>query len=533
MVTRRAADTAAGQILPWLVAAVLALIGSGLIAAWLNATAHNADADTLSRGADAIQSDVEDQVRILELAGTGTRSLAGQSIDEINLSAMVGDLDLSVLRSLLDVVIYPVDEAGTGQVQDLFEDGGPLPSLDYPTPEIDLTLSEFLQLEREGKAFFSAPILADDGRRVDYIVAVPVDRADGRQLVGVVFRPDRMVEAAVEAAGEGQFAVEAVDVRHGQVVASVGEASAPLMESRIPNDLGEAIELQVRPGPAFPFASSLWVPVAVVATGVAIALLLIWMGQMSRARSAELAERLRLAQELNASKDRFLATVSHELRTPLTVVLGVADELGPNWSKFEIGDVTELLEMMKEQAVEASNIVEDLLVAARSDPSQLRLAMEETQLLSHIGYAVGSLPAEGRQRVNSLIHDHPVYADTTRLRQVLRNLLENAVRYGGEEITISCELDGDFLHVLVADNGEGLGVNDPERLFEPYEQAGKVTEETPVGVGIGLYVSRLLARLMHGDLVCMRQNGHTVFRLTLPLVNPDRGSDPALAAAAS
>ena len=84
---------------------------------------------------------------------------------------------------------------------------------------------------------------------------------------------------------------------------------------------------------------------------------------MAKARSESLAERLRLAQDLNESKDRFLATVSHELRTPLTVVLGVAAEIGPNWEQYADSERTELMTMMIEQAVEAANIVEDLLVA--------------------------------------------------------------------------------------------------------------------------------------------------------------------------
>jgi signal transduction histidine kinase len=169
---------------------------------------------------------------------------------------------------------------------------------------------------------------------------------------------------------------------------------------------------------------------------------------------------------------------------------------------------------MTEQAVEAANIVEDLLVAARSDPSRLRLAMENTRLQAHVEYAIGSLADEGRYRVVSRAADLPAFADTTRLRQILRNLLENAVRYGGNTITVDADLDGRRLTVVVADDGN-LAAEDLERIFEPYEQTEDVASRSPSGVGIGLYVSRLLARLMGGDLDCVREEGWTKFRLQL------------------
>ncbi len=509
-------------------------MGSGLVAAWLNATAANADRDTLSRGADAVQSNVEEQVRILELAGTGTRSLAGQPVDEVDLSSMVGEIDLSVLTSLLTVVSYPVDENGAGPGERLLDIESGLPHFDFEIPNVDLSLAEFEELRADGNAFFSAPFSTDGSERLDYIVAIPADTDGRRQLVGIAFRPDRMLKSALAAAGEGQYAVDLIDVRFdGKLVATLGSSSSALEMRRSPDGVKTALELIVRPGPDFHFAQTPWVPALVVGTGVVIALLLVWMGRMVKARSEDLAERLRLAQELNESKDRFLATVSHELRTPLTVVLGVASEIGPNWEQFDDHDRQDLMTMMTEQAVEAANIVEDLLVAARSDPSQLRLAMENTNLLSHVEYALASLPDDGRSRVVSYAHDHPVWADTTRLRQILRNLLENAVRYGGDEIAIECELEGNTLHVIVSDNGGNLAEQDIDRIFEPYEQSNDATAESPSGVGIGLYVSRLLARLMNGDLDCAREDDRTRFRLSLTVAEPRREAEKITAAAAS
>ena len=520
MSNSRVSSSPVGQALPWLIAALLVLSGSGLIAIWLNATAAAADRDTLRRGADAVQSTVEEQIRILKLAGTGTQSLAGQPIENIDLEAVVRDIDISVLRSLLAVVSYPVDGNGAGPGTYLLDIESGINASDFTIPEITLSLDEVEVLQEEGEVFFSQPVPSVEGDRIDYIVAIPVERDTGYQLIGVAFRPDRMVTSAIEAAGEGQYAVDVVDLRYGaEVVLSMGTAASDMTARRVPDGVKTALELVVRPGEDFPFTQSPWLIAAVLFVGFVISILILWIGKMSRARSESLADQLQLARELNESKDRFLATVSHELRTPLTVVLGVAAEIGPNWESFTETDRQELMTMMTEQAVEAANIVEDLLVAARSDPSQLRLAMENTRLRAHVDYALGSLTDEGRSRVECNIEDLPIYADTTRLRQILRNLLENAVRYGGEHILVGAEVSGSHLVVVVSDDGSNLSAHELERIFEPYEQTDAVVSEAPAGVGIGLYVSRLLARLMGGDLDCVAADGWTKFRLQMRIAD--------------
>jgi signal transduction histidine kinase len=511
----RLTTSSVGQKLPWLVAALLVVMGSGVVAVWLNATAMQSDRDTLSRGADAIESNVEEQLRILELAGIGTRSLSGQEFDQLDVQALVRQINFTVLTSLLGVVSYPVDENGSRVGQFLSLGVVQLPN--FEPPEIVLSREEIARLYDSQQLYFSEPFASAGSDLRNYVATLAVDVQDrGIQLVGVAFRPDRMLDLAVQAVGADQYAAEVVDPRYDNVVvAAIGEAARSLEEVRVPDSVPNAFELVVKPGPDFPFAQSWWIVVLVVATGVVIATLLVWMGRMAESRSKGLAESLRLAQELNESKDRFLATVSHELRTPLTVVLGVASEIGPRWDQFDDEERQDLMMMLAEQAVEAANIVEDLLVAARSDPSQLRLAMEQTHLRSHVEYAIGSLPDEGRRKVVHRAEDIPVYADTTRLRQILRNLLENAVRYGGDEITVDAGRDGAQVTVVVSDNGVKLSENDLERIFEPYEQTDDVAVQALSGVGIGLYVSRLLARLMGGELDCVRVDGWTKFRLRL------------------
>ena len=297
MVTRRAVNSSVGQALPWLVAAFLVLAASVLIAGWLNNTAENADQDTLDRGADAVQSNVEEQVRILELAGTGTLSLAGQSVEDLDLARMVSAIDITILTPLLDVVQYPVDENGVGEGEAILpelQSGYDLVGVEFPA--LDLTFEEFERLAARGQAFFSPPFATNDPDRLDYFVAIPVSDELGHHLVGVVFRPDRMVAAAAQAAGENQYAVDVIDTRFDdQLVVSIGEATRSLEAHRSPEGIETALELVVRPAEEFRFAQSPWVGGLVVGTGVLVAMLLVWMGKMAKSRSEELTERLRLA----------------------------------------------------------------------------------------------------------------------------------------------------------------------------------------------------------------------------------------------
>ncbi|MDJ0664794.1 MAG: HAMP domain-containing sensor histidine kinase [Acidimicrobiia bacterium] len=501
--------------LPWVVSAALVAIGSVLIATWMNTTAVAANSDTLSRGADAVKSAIEEQVKVLELAGTGTASMIGTPITEFDLETVVKRMDVTLLRSMLAAVIYPVGTEGVEEGTFIAPGLIQVPGLEVPVLEIDRYSVE--QLAAAGEIYLSPPIHTTDADRLDYVLALPEGSGEDLRLIAMVFRPDRMLDGAVDATGGDQYAVNLIDVRYDdQLIVSMGQPSSGLITRRQPDGLQGALQVEVQPGEEFPFASSDWLTATVVVTGWVIASLLVLMGRMARARARDLSERLRLAQELSDSKDRFLATVSHELRTPLTVVLGVAAEVGPNWDAIDSGERIELLSMLSEQAGEAANIVEDLLVAARSDPSQLRLAVEATHLRPHVEYALGSLAAADRERVAHNACDHRVQVDSSRLRQIMRNLLENAVRYGGDKISIDCRKDAESVVIVVSDNGDSLHPDDVDRIFEPYEQSQQPGDESPKGVGIGLYVSRLLARLMNGELDCVREDGHTQFRLTLP-----------------
>lgn len=223
-------------------------------------------------------------------------------------------------------------------------------------------------------------------------------------------------------------------------------------------------------------------------------------------------------EELVRSKDEFVASVSHELRTPLTAVVGLAAELKQNPGAFSPAETAELVSLISDQSDELANMVEDLLVAGRAEIGNLSLMPEPVDLACEVARIVERFCSEGTEHSLELrLHADPAeaYADPMRVRQVVRNLLTNAVRYGGDRISVEVGAARFSTWVAVVDDGDGVPESDVEVIFEPYRRSHNAVSQ-PLSVGLGLAVSRKLARLMDGELTYRRVGGLTRFELTLP-----------------
>jgi signal transduction histidine kinase len=221
-----------------------------------------------------------------------------------------------------------------------------------------------------------------------------------------------------------------------------------------------------------------------------------------------------------ASKDELIASVSHELRTPITTILGMAFELRDHSDEFAPEEAGQFVSYIADQSRELSNIVDDLLVAARSDDT-LAVRPEVLDLRDEVARMIASNPS-GLQPEVSIPGRVLAWADPLRLRQIVRNLLTNARRYGGPNVTVEAGRTATGIFLRVTDDGAGISPADREKVFQPYTRAGGDIA-MPGSIGLGLPVSRRLARLMGGDLVYRYEDG-SVFELTLP--------DPARRAAA-
>lgn len=213
--------------------------------------------------------------------------------------------------------------------------------------------------------------------------------------------------------------------------------------------------------------------------------------------------------EIIRSKDEFVASISHELRTPLTVVVGLTAEMAHG--ELAGPERDELLGLVATQAQEMSHIIEDLLVAARTEIGTVAVALNEIDLkaeldaaLQSVGIALDEVPTELPLAIG----------DGQRVRQILRNLLTNLDRYGGDQRRALGGVDRSRVWIEVRDNGDGVSESDAARIFEPYASAHVGVTGS---VGLGLSVARQLAELMGGSLTYSRVGDESVFRLELGL----------------
>lgn len=218
---------------------------------------------------------------------------------------------------------------------------------------------------------------------------------------------------------------------------------------------------------------------------------------------------------LDQLRTHLLSTVSHELRTPLTGVLGMGmilqeqrDQLDPT--------ISELVDHIVQEGSEAAAIVEDLLAAIRSTAGRLETTPQTFSVIEELDRLQGVLSPEFTSRMTVLGEAMvTAWADPARFRQIIRNLLTNAQRYGGDQVEVRIRRDDTQVKVVVADNGKGISPTEWETVFEPFRRASG-TRTNAESMGLGLPISRALARIMGGDLTYRYEDGESRFELSLP-----------------
>jgi signal transduction histidine kinase len=222
------------------------------------------------------------------------------------------------------------------------------------------------------------------------------------------------------------------------------------------------------------------------------------------------AERESLLDQLRrmqASRDRFFAMTNHELRNALTAVHGWTEL----WIRKTAPDTPRAAVEVRESAERSLNLLEDLLDLSRLDAEKLEPLIGETDAWQIVREAVATVePSVERRGIPLDIHGPegpvPARTDAQRIRQILINLLTNAVRHGppDEPIRVELQASESELRFDVIDRGDGIAPEQQAIIFEAFERAGK---ETQRGTGLGLALSRKLARLLGGDLRVESQLG--------------------------
>jgi PAS domain S-box-containing protein len=236
-------------------------------------------------------------------------------------------------------------------------------------------------------------------------------------------------------------------------------------------------------------------------------------------------EARREAEEANLAKSAFLTMMSHELRTPLNAVTGYSDLL-------LIGVRGELSEGQREdvQRIKRSGqyllgLINDMLNFAKLESGQVEFRLEDVEVAPLLeGLADLIMPqvqSKGlHYRFSSCEVSPVVHVDAEKLRQILLNLLANAVKFteAGGEVSLACGLEGDMVRITVRDTGRGIPEDQLARVFDPFVQVDRhLTPTSQQGVGLGLSISRDLALGMGGRLEAESTVGEgSAFTLILP-----------------
>ncbi len=243
------------------------------------------------------------------------------------------------------------------------------------------------------------------------------------------------------------------------------------------------------------------------------------------ATHAELLRAKEAAEAANAAKTRYLVAVSHEIRSPLNAIYGYAQLLERDDAipPIEAGGV------IRRSAEHVTNLVEGLLDISRIESGVLKLRQDVVRLPALLDQLVDMFRMQAAAKGLSLDYKVDgalpafVRTDEKRLRQILINLLSNAIKYtdaGGATLTIRYR--SQMALVDVADTGIGIAAEDLERIFEPFERGGAAADSAMrPGIGLGLSITRLLARILGGEVTVSSEVGRgSRFRLQMLLPEP-------------
>jgi len=227
-------------------------------------------------------------------------------------------------------------------------------------------------------------------------------------------------------------------------------------------------------------------------------------------------------RRLSALRADFVSLVSHELRSPMAAVIGAARTLQERWRSLSPEQREAFLALIGDETSRLAALIGDVLDTSRIEAGTFSYRFEEVDLGRVVAEAIETAVL-AQQEVPVVASGHgalpAIRGDRTRLRQVLGNLIENAVKYSpeGGEVRLSAAAANGEVRIAVADTGPGIALEDHERIFEEFQQTETGLEQRE-GTGLGLALSKRFVEL-HGGKIWLESepgNGST-FVFTLPV----------------
>jgi len=240
----------------------------------------------------------------------------------------------------------------------------------------------------------------------------------------------------------------------------------------------------------------------------------------------EIEDKSRQLQVASENKSQFVSSMSHELRTPLNAIIGLTEMMVKNAVQFGTEKAQEPLQRVNRAGTHLLGLINQVLDLSKIEAGKLELNPQTVQLAPLINEVIGTAGQLAEQNKNRLVIDAQenlgaLTVDPMRLRQILLNLLSNACKFtkAGEVKLAARKVanGGRWIEFAVSDTGIGMTAEQQTKLFEEFSQADATTAQRFGGTGLGLALSRKLARMMGGDVTVTSAHGKgSVFTVRLP-----------------
>jgi signal transduction histidine kinase len=227
-------------------------------------------------------------------------------------------------------------------------------------------------------------------------------------------------------------------------------------------------------------------------------------------------------RRLSALRADFVSLVSHELRSPMAAVIGAARTLQQRWRELTADQRQSFLELIGDETSRLADLIGDVLDTSRIEAGTFSFTFTDVDLAELLRDVVAAADvAQDEVRVTTQVRGTlpPVRGDRDRLRQIVQNLVDNAVKYSpaGAEVRVTAATDDGHILVAVQDSGPGIHLDDQKLIFDKFGRAA-VEGGTKPGTGLGLFIARSIAEAHGGSLeVESAPSRGSVFTLELPL----------------
>jgi PAS domain S-box-containing protein len=237
--------------------------------------------------------------------------------------------------------------------------------------------------------------------------------------------------------------------------------------------------------------------------------------QVTEKAAAELSEANELLRAAAERTAEFFAITAHELQSPIATITGAADILLEHWNRLDETDRRETLDSLSRGAVRLRRLLDDLLLASRLEAGSFQYSIEDVPLASAIREALAARPEQTLPVAVDCAPDLVVRADSSRVVQIILNLVINAQKYGTPPVRIEAHPAGGTIEVRVHDNGSGVPGDFASQLFQKFSRGPGRRER---GTGLGLFIVRELGRGQGGDAwyEVDEASGHPCFVFSLP-----------------